>query len=700
MRRALVCYSHHVKILPFRVHPDAARPQTLPDGEPTGAALPRTVGDECCLGHSLEPVCTPRIPGMPLAAESSSARPPARPEEAHPPGDATAAGTDSPVQARGASAGVPQTLLWDDGLPAPGSEPLPASPGSSSPAVDLEAIRREAHDGSSHLPCTRRGTRDFVRDTATLRATVEGARQGRPGYAELLEERYGYTLASLPAPGTLFLDPYFLGEKVTDQDVRAQRFPTAPASPPAGPSIVERLFDEGRSIAVEGAAGRTVMADMAEYREFVSHERATRLGTAQASGEPVPVHLSFSGGGGKGKRYVAAYQELFRLGVVPASVAGTSAGSIAAAIAACGADPETFRALMQDERFSQLLDTFGSSAIAKGQVAYRFFEEILGDLTGIQDRPVTFQDLKLPLTVVASKYSDSDACTPESGLSTPDDRRFVFSRETTPHTPVALALRASMAIPAVFSPVEMVDPVTGRTVTLVDGGLIENMPLGHGPDGLPEVALHPIARGYGSDNRMAFRLPAFPFPQAQLLAHNVVANALHGFSLFMGSRQAQREYAGMVDPPQGTFVVNLPVWDTEQPSQGDTLLDFKYDDQVDARLDRQTAGFIDDFFRQRLGLLGQEGEHASNVKPAPALSFVHTFEHEGRTWTATYDGGRAIALRADDGTERFLLAKKRQVENWLIEHEAFGDLSGKLQEAMDKSFKSAVALADALPVDY
>ena len=434
----------------------------------------------------------------------------------------------------------------------------------------------------------------------------------------------------------------------------------------------------------------------------MAENRIVKLGLRGDSGEPIPVHLSFSGGGGKGKRYVAAYAELCRLGIVPASVAGTSAGAIAASVVAAGADPETFRKVLKDERFSQLLDGLGPGALAKGKVAYELFEDVLGELTGITGRPVTFADLPIPLTVLATKYTDSAVPRGSGeGLGSREDRTFVFSQETTPNTPVALALRASMAIPAVFAPVEMVDPLTGRTITLVDGGLLENMPLGRGNRDLPEVALHPVARGYSTDNRITFRMPRIPFPSCQLFAHTLIQGAIFGFEMFMGSRQAHREYDQMTAPPEGTFVVNLPVWDTGSPSKADSLLSFKYEPEIDPSLDQQTTRFIDDFFRKNLPSLGQAGAAASNVGPSSgSLSFARTFEHGDQTWTATYDGGRSISLRSEDGAERFILARKRDIENWLVEDASFGDLSAKLQEAMEKRFGGTEALLSGLPENW
>src|ERR1051326_6573523 len=170
--------------------------------------------------------------------------------------------------------------------------------------------------------------------------------------------------------------------------------------------------------------------------------------------------------------------------------------------------------------FRSDLHAGGRGGVFKGEEAYKFFDETLANLTGIHDRPVTFADLKMPLQIIAAKYSDSNPPAGQKDLSKWENRTFVFSQQTTPNTPVALAMRASMAIPGVFDPVEMVDPTTGRTVQLTDGGSLDNFPLGYNHDGLPTVGLNLNEPNTNHPKAIENNLPTLPLPKGQLNATN------------------------------------------------------------------------------------------------------------------------------------------------------------------------------------
>src|SRR5262249_47244892 len=151
------------------------------------------------------------------------------------------------------------------------------------------------------------------------------------------------------------------------------------------------------------------------------------------------------------------------LGVVPTSVSGTSAGSIGAALIAAGADPKKVAEFMQDPKLQDVMSN---------PDAFDTLDKVLREITGIKDRPVTFADLKMPLQICATTFSDTQPPPGKGDLTQVANRRFIFSQENTPNTPVALAVRASMAIPLVYDPVRMVDPTTGREVHLYDGGIL------------------------------------------------------------------------------------------------------------------------------------------------------------------------------------------------------------------------------------
>lgn len=196
----------------------------------------------------------------------------------------------------------------------------------------------------------------------------------------------------------------------------------------------------------------------------------------------------FQGGGCRAAAFGGAYAAAFKLGVRLSEVAGTSAGSIVAAFIAAGADPEFILRKMKDLRFSSLLEKPARSIFPSSSKLISFLQRVpfksaatdsiievarlgglhsssrveswvegcLKELTGKQSGPVEFQDLVLPLHVVAGDLGAMKAK--------------VWSSSTTPKQSVTHAIRASCSIPLFFQPVE-----EGSSL-LVDGGLISNLP--------------------------------------------------------------------------------------------------------------------------------------------------------------------------------------------------------------------------------
>lgn len=196
----------------------------------------------------------------------------------------------------------------------------------------------------------------------------------------------------------------------------------------------------------------------------------------------------FQGGGCRAAAFGGAYDAAFKLGVRFSEVAGTSAGSIVAALLAAGADPAFLLNKLATLNFTALLvkpsrSTFTSgskivsalhsvtgrvkmlhsiSGIVRLGGLYSsdgiqvWIERCLKELTGKTNGPVLFSDLVMPLHVVASD------------LSTMKPR--VWSTRTTANQSVAHAVRASCTIPLFFQPVEE------GSALLVDGGLVSNIP--------------------------------------------------------------------------------------------------------------------------------------------------------------------------------------------------------------------------------
>jgi predicted acylesterase/phospholipase RssA len=194
----------------------------------------------------------------------------------------------------------------------------------------------------------------------------------------------------------------------------------------------------------------------------------------------------FEGGGVRGAALAGAYKAAVSSGINFGRVAGTSAGSIVAALISSGVTPELILSELEKKDFNDFMqptlpkdNAFGSTSkwgwlskpisgrlgdlidIWKNSGKYssievhNWLDKILCKQLGVEP-PAKFSDLTIPLYIVAS---DIVAGKPR-----------LWSRENTPNESVAFAVRCSCSIPLYFQPVS-----DGKSL-LVDGGMISNVP--------------------------------------------------------------------------------------------------------------------------------------------------------------------------------------------------------------------------------
>lgn len=195
------------------------------------------------------------------------------------------------------------------------------------------------------------------------------------------------------------------------------------------------------------------------------------------------TNLVFEGGGVKGVAYVGALRVLEQRGIMPQikRVAGTSAGAITAACVAMGFTSDQLEKLLMDLDFTTFMDGMKLDGPLRVVEKYGWFkgnafhawmsEQVKSKL----DSPTaTFADLQarhpFDLRIVATDLS----------LRSPA----IFSKDTTPQTPIADAVRCSMSIPLFFEAVKVQDNV------YVDGGAVWNYPIemfDDAPDGAPSA---------------------------------------------------------------------------------------------------------------------------------------------------------------------------------------------------------------------
>lgn len=193
----------------------------------------------------------------------------------------------------------------------------------------------------------------------------------------------------------------------------------------------------------------------------------------------------FQGGGVKVSAFSGAIQCAIEEGYEFSCVSGTSGGAIVATLIAAGfshtqikdilarvdfnsflVKPEKhpninqkaykfpiklFNSFIKKSRVVNYLGMYSSSHIQE------WLNKQLKKQLSVSDTYVTFNDLKIPLVVVATDLVNG--------------KYKVWSTFTTPDVPVAYAVRASCSIPLFFQ------PILDDTSVYVDGGVISNLPI-------------------------------------------------------------------------------------------------------------------------------------------------------------------------------------------------------------------------------
>ena len=188
------------------------------------------------------------------------------------------------------------------------------------------------------------------------------------------------------------------------------------------------------------------------------------------------VALVLSGGGAKGIAHVPTLQVLDSLGIVPDIVIGTSMGSIVGALYASGYTPDSIAVISKTTNWAKLFSSSlpitsvsneeksefkrhlteiewtnkklrNKTSIINDQNINAFFNKYTYPVSNIKD----FNKLPIPFKAVSVDIVNGKEVILDKGS-------------------LSFAMRASMSIPAVFSPMEYKD------VLLVDGGVMNNFP--------------------------------------------------------------------------------------------------------------------------------------------------------------------------------------------------------------------------------
>ncbi len=192
--------------------------------------------------------------------------------------------------------------------------------------------------------------------------------------------------------------------------------------------------------------------------------------------------LALSGGGIRGASHIGALRALEEAGLKPDMVAGSSVGSIVAALYATGVTVDDIeRAFVKNISYVLDIDFFGIlgalfrlCALFRGKPVFDGFikgnkiEKIVHELT--RGRVISQTDIPLGITATDINDGTAVAFTPE-GLRGKGKRGMVCCSDTL----ISEAVRSSIAIPIVFKP--RVINVRGKKRRLVDGGVVNNLPV-------------------------------------------------------------------------------------------------------------------------------------------------------------------------------------------------------------------------------
>jgi len=292
----------------------------------------------------------------------------------------------------------------------------------------------------------------------------------------------------------------FMADQVAQPKIQAARAIILATKLELQPS--ETVCDFVQDMCEDDKTAKEVQTAIKKYCPTEFHSRGQRLLSqirqGNLGGRPKTEFFFhcwgvFEGGGVRAAAHAGAYAAAKRAGVTFGRVAGTSGGSIVAALVAAGATPSYLKQHLQGLDFLLLLDrpsikarfferklplwarflklftwgnvrkgadiaTYGGlhSSDCLGDWVEQRLVELLRPNNSTNKKHIQFSELPIPLYIVATDFSNGQ---PK-----------VWSHATTGEESVALAVRHSCTIPFFFQPAR-----AGSSIFL-DGGAVANLP--------------------------------------------------------------------------------------------------------------------------------------------------------------------------------------------------------------------------------
>ena len=161
------------------------------------------------------------------------------------------------------------------------------------------------------------------------------------------------------------------------------------------------------------------------------------------------ISLVLSGGGARGIAHIGVIEELEKQGYQIHAIAGSSMGALVGGIYAAGKLKEFKEWILELDKMDvfKLIDfTLIRNGFVKGDKVFNKLKEFVPD--------INIEDLSIAYFAIATDVTNK--------------KEFVFNNGN-----LLKAMRASVAIPNVLTPVKMDEMI------LIDGGVINNIPLNH-----------------------------------------------------------------------------------------------------------------------------------------------------------------------------------------------------------------------------
>ena len=201
--------------------------------------------------------------------------------------------------------------------------------------------------------------------------------------------------------------------------------------------------------------------------------------------------LVLSGGGARGISHVAILKELDRRGIVPDMILGTSMGALVGAFYASGWSGEEIESLLLSTDLMDLIirldneaeDVFieGDSELKSNIIVTGFGKNGLGASNGLLNDQALSGFIRKHLAKVLD-VDDFDKLSIQFraiGTDIVNSKEIVFSSGS-----LYKAMRSSMSLPLVFSPVKL-----DERVYVMDGGMVNNLPVNIAKDMGADIVL-------------------------------------------------------------------------------------------------------------------------------------------------------------------------------------------------------------------